>query len=93
MAFRLFRFCSGMAVIGLSGGLYLWLGYGYAGYWLHIKIALVLLLIVYWAMGYVWLRQMMRGEFRHSSIFFRVYNEISVLLFTPIIILAVQKYS
>ena len=51
----------------------------------------VVALVAYWAMTYVWLAQMMRGEYRHSSVFFRVYNEFSLLTFVPILIFAVTK--
>ena len=34
---------------------------------------------------------MQRGDFRHSSIFYRVYNEFSLLMFVPILIFAVTK--
>jgi putative membrane protein len=91
MAFRLFRFCSGIAVIGLGAGFWLWLGYGYQGAWLHAKLAFVVLLVVYYAMSYVWLREMMRGEFFRSSLFLRVYNELSLVLFVPILVLGVTK--
>jgi putative membrane protein len=91
MAVRLFRFCSGLAVIGLAAGFWLWLGYGYQGAWLHAKLAFVVLLVVYYAMSYVWLREMMRGEFRRSSLFLRVYNELSLVLFVPILVLGVTK--
>ena len=91
MALRLFRFCSGLAVVGLGAGLWLWLGYGYQGAWLHVKLGLVVLLVVYYAMDYVWLKEMTRGEFRRSSLFLRVYNELSLALFVPILVLAVTK--
>ncbi|MDE2364911.1 MAG: CopD family protein [Hyphomicrobiales bacterium] len=91
MAKRLFRFCSGLAVIGLAAGLDIWLGYAVDGAWLHWKLVFVVALVVYWAMTYIWLAQMMRGEYRHSSIFFRVYNEFSLLTFVPILIFAVTK--
>lgn len=91
MAFRLFRFCSGAAVVAIAAGLWNWLGYDDTGKWLHWKLVFVVLMIAYWCMNYVYLSQMMRGEYRRSSVFFRVYNEISVLLFVPIIIFAVTK--
>jgi putative membrane protein len=91
MAFRLFRFCAGLAVIGLGAGLWLWLGYGYQGAWLHAKLAFVVVLVVYYAMSYVWLREMMGGAFRWSSLFLRVYNELSLVLFVPILVLGVAK--
>jgi protoporphyrinogen IX oxidase len=91
MAFRLFRFCTGLGAIALVAGVWIWLGYGMDGRWLHWKLVFVVLLVVYWTMNFVWLKQMMRGEYRHSSIFFRVYNEGSLILFLPIVILATLK--
>ena len=91
MSMRLFRFCSGLAIIAIGAGLWNWLGFADGGPWLHWKLIFVVALIVYWCMNLVFLRQMMRGDYRRSSIFFRVYNEISVLLFVPIIIFAVTK--
>ena len=91
MAFRLWRFCTGIMVIALGAGLYLWLGFGYGGNWILIKVAVVAVLVVYWSMTFVWLREMMRGEFRRSPVFYRFYNEVSLLLFFPIVALAVFK--
>ncbi len=91
MAKRLFRFCAGLGILGMGAGLWEWLGYGVGGRWLHWKLVFVLGLIVYYALSAVWLAQMMRGDFRHSSIFFRVYNEFSLLMFVPILIFAVTK--
>lgn len=91
MARRLFRFCTGLAVIALISGLWIWLGYDMGGRWLHWKLVFVVVLIVYWTMTFFWLKQMMRGEYRHSSVFFRFYNEGSLILFLPIVTLAVLK--
>ena len=91
MAQRLFRFCAGLGLIGMAAGLVIWLVYGVDGAWLHWKLVFVILLVVYYALTYMWLRQMMRGEFLHSSIFFRVYNEFSLFMFIPILIFAVLK--
>jgi putative membrane protein len=91
MAKRLFRFCTGLAFVGLLAGLWIWLGYGVGGRWLHWKLAFVVLLLVYWSLTRIFLAQMMRGDFRHSSVFYRVYNEFSLLTFVPILIFAVTK--
>ncbi|MCC0002524.1 MAG: CopD family protein [Methylobacteriaceae bacterium] len=91
MAKRLFRFCAGLGIIGMAAGIWDWLGYGISGRWLHWKLLFVVALIVYYALSAVWLAQMRRGDFRHSSIFFRVYNEFSLLMFVPILIFAVTK--
>ncbi|MFV0280183.1 MAG: CopD family protein [Rhodoblastus sp.] len=91
MAKRLFRFCAGLGIIGMGAGFWIWLGYGVGGNWLHWKLLFVCGLIVYYGMSALWLAQMRRGEFRHSAIYFRVYNEVSLLMFVPILIFAVAK--
>jgi len=91
MARRLFRFCAGLGFFGMGAGVWEWLGYGVGGRWLHWKLLFVTGLVVYYALGAVWLAQMQRGDFRHSSIFYRVYNEFSLLMFVPILIFAVTK--
>jgi uncharacterized membrane protein len=39
----------------------------------------------------LWLGEMQRGDYRRGSIFFRIYNEFSLLMFVPILIFAVTK--
>ncbi|HMN72030.1 MAG TPA: CopD family protein [Rhodoblastus sp.] len=91
MARRLFRFCAGLGLIGMAAGVWIWLGYGVDGRWLHWKLLFVAALVVYYGAGFVYLSEMRRGDFRRSSIFFRVYNELSLLMFVPILIFAVTK--
>ena len=78
-------------LLGMAAGIWVWLGYGMGGRWLHWKLVFVLGLVVYYSLSAVWLAQMRRGDFRHSSIFYRVYNEFSLLMFVPILIFAVTK--
>ncbi len=47
MARKLLRFTTMLAVPALGLGLWLWLGWGFAGGWLHAKLAVVLLVIGY----------------------------------------------
>src|SRR3712207_2432406 len=44
---RLYRFTGILALPALALGLWLWLGFGVKGGWLHAKLALVLLVIGY----------------------------------------------
>lgn len=72
-------------------GLWLWLGYGISGVWLHIKLALVLLLIAY----HVYCGKLVR-DFKHdrntrSHVFYRWFNEFPVLLLIAIVILVIVK--
>ena len=47
MARKLYRFMTLIAVPALVFGLWLWLGYGISGGWLHAKLVLVVVLIGY----------------------------------------------
>jgi putative membrane protein len=65
-------------------------GYLAAG-WLHVKLALVALLIAYHAWCY-WLMVSLRlGKNRHSERWYRLFNEAPALLLLAIVILAVVK--
>lgn len=59
--------------------------------WIKIKIALVLLLILYHATCGYYLRLFAEDKKTPSHIFFRYFNEFPVLLLVPIIFLAVLK--
>ena len=91
MADRLFKFSSLMAVIAVTSGLFLWLHYGFSGGWLHGKLLLVLLLIIYQFQTLRYIQQMKARNLDSTSLFFRVFNEAALLLVVPIIILVVVK--
>ena len=72
-------------------GLWMWLGYGISGTWMHIKFSLVLLLIAY----HIYCGKLLL-DFKHDRntrghIFYRWFNEFPVLLMIAIIILVVVK--
>src|SRR5713226_3697953 len=78
-------------LLTLASGLWLWLGYGFAGAWLYLKVALVALLVAY----HFWLRALM-GEFardvnRHGHVFYRWVNEMPTILLVAIVVLVVVK--
>ena len=95
MARKLYRFTNGLMLLALGLGLWLWLGFGagrFAGsHWLHAKLA-----VVVGAIGY---QHLCRGHLRRfenlanprSHSWFRVFNEVSVLLFATAVVLAVVK--
>ena len=92
MARKLFRFTTLLAVPAIGLGLWLWLGWWRgAGGWLHAKLALVLLVIGYHHSCYVLLRKLENGSCQRSHRWFRVYNEVPVLLLIAVVILAVVK--
>ena len=72
-------------------GTWLWLGWGFAGGWLHAKLALVALLVVY----HVWCGKLMI-DFRYerstkSHVWFRWFNELPTLILFGVVILVVVK--
>ena len=95
MARKLYRFTNALMVVALALGLWLWLGHGagrFAGSgWLHVKLALVVAVIAYQHACRVHLRSFEQLRNRRSHRWFRVFNEVSVLLFIAIVVLAVAK--
>ena len=91
MARKLYRFSSLLMIPALALGLWLWLGYGITGAWLHAKLVFVVLALGYHHACRSLLRRFERFENQRSERWFRVFNESSVLLFTVIVILVVVK--
>jgi putative membrane protein len=80
------------AVLTIAFGLWLWLGYGISGGWLHAKVALVALLAAF----HVYLGKLV-ADFRrdrnvHSHVFYRWINEIPALpILVAVVFLVVMK--
>ena len=91
MARRLYRFTGMLAVPAVLLGLWLWLGYGFAGGWLHAKLALVLVTIGYHHACGSLLKKFERGVNQRSHTWFRWFNEVPVVLLALIVILVVVK--
>ncbi len=96
MAQKLFRFTTLLAIPAIVFGLWLLLGYGIGlrgphNSWMHAKLLLVLLVIGYHHACWVILKKFQRGANRRSHKFFRVFNEVSVLLLVSIVILVIVK--
>jgi putative membrane protein len=91
MARRLYRFTTILMVPALLLGLWLWLGFGIKGGWLHAKLALVILVIGYHHACGSLLKKFERGVNTRSHQWFRVFNEVPVLLLLAIVILVVVK--
>jgi putative membrane protein len=79
------------ALLAVVFGGWLWLGYGFAGGWLHAKLALVVALIVY----HLWCGRLLRDfkydRNRKSHVWFRWFNEFPVLILLAIVVLVVVK--
>lgn len=95
MARRLYRFASLLMVVALLLGLWLWLGFdlwqGRKLGWLHAKLLLVFVAIGYHHACRVQLGRFERFENARSERWFRVFNEMAVLLFAAIVVLVVVK--
>lgn len=91
MARKLLRFTTLLAVPAIGLGLWLWLGYGFAGGWLHAKLTVVALVVLYHAYCYRLLQQLALDTCQHSHRWFRWFNEIPVLLLVLAVVLVVVK--
>ena len=91
MARKLYRFMTLLAVPALVFGLWLWLGYGISGGWLHAKLVLVVLLIGYHHACGSLLKKFKQKRNTRSHIWFRWFNEVPVLVLFATLILVVLK--
>lgn len=79
------------AVLALGTGLYLWLGYGFGGQWLMYKTMLVLILVIYHLWCWRYLASFKADRNVRSHVFYRLFNELPVVLLIAIVALVVLK--
>lgn len=95
MARKLLRFTTLLAVPALALGLWLYLGYGIGlgpgNGWMHAKLVVVLLVVVYHHLCARMLKQFVANHNTRSHIWFRWFNEAPVLLLVAAVILVVVK--
>ena len=91
MAGKLYRFMTPLGVLALAYGTWLWLGFGFSGGWLHAKLFLVLLLILYHFYCGKLLKDFRAGKNEKSHVWYRWFNEFPVLALTLVVILVVVK--
>ncbi|MBW8758841.1 MAG: CopD family protein [Burkholderiales bacterium] len=94
MARKLYRFASFLMVMAILLGVILAAmapELFHTGFWLHAKLLLVVVAIGYHHMCRSLLRSFEKLENRRRERWFRVFNEMSVLLFAAIVILVVVK--
>jgi protoporphyrinogen IX oxidase len=91
MARKLYRFMSPLSGLALAFGLWLWLGYGITGAWLHVKLVLVVLLIGYHHACGSLLAKFEQGRNTRSHVWYRWFNEVPVILLLLVVILVVVK--
>lgn len=95
MARRLYRFMGLLMVPALALGLVLWLYYGVGkgpgNGWMHAKLALVVAAIGYHHVCKSLLRKFEASANVKSERWFRVFNEVAVLVFAATVVLVVVK--
>lgn len=101
MGRRLYRFGHIVFGLGFLLGLVLWLGYhvlpnfptmvAQGTGWLHAKIALVVVIFVYYIFSGRWLKGVEKGKALPSSRALRWFNELPVLALLVIIYLVLAK--
>ena len=79
------------AVLTIAFGVWLWLGYGVTGGWMHAKLLLVAVLVAY----HLWCGKLLI-DFKHDRntrghVWFRWFNEFPVLILFAAVILVVVK--
>jgi protoporphyrinogen IX oxidase len=79
------------AVLTIAFGLWLWLGYGISGAWLHAKLALVVVLVAYHAWCGKLMLDLRAGRNARSHVWFRWFNEFPVVVLVASVILVVVK--
>lgn len=92
---KLLWFVTPFALLTLVFGVILIVAYGSAWFaasgWLHTKLLLVLLLYVYHGFCFKLLADFKANRNRRSHRFYRVFNELPVLILFAVVILAVVK--
>ncbi len=88
---KLYRFMLPLAILAIGFGLWLWLGYGITGKWMHPKLTLVLGLVAYHFYCGKLLRDFKSAKNQRSHVWYRWFNEVPVLVLTAVVILVVVK--
>ena len=92
MATRLYRFVTPLGALAVGFGLWLWFGFDvFSGTWLYLKTALVAGLVAYHLYcGHLLARFAAAAEMP-GHVWFRVFNEVPVMVLLAIVILVVVK--
>jgi len=94
MEYKLYRFITPFAWLSIGFGLWItlfdWDYYKTQG-WFHVKVALVLLLVIYHIICGRFVKKFQLGHNDKSHIFFRWFNELPVLILFAVVILVVVR--
>ncbi len=79
-------------ILTIVFGSWLWLGYGITGTWLHIKLALVALLVVYHVYCGKLMFDFKHDRNRYGHVFYRWLNELPTVILVAVVLLVVLKH-
>ena len=91
MSGKLYRFMTPIGALAVASGLWLWLVVGIGGPWLHAKLALVLVLLVYNLYCGKLLGDFQAGRTTRSHVWFRWFNEVPAIALLLVVFLVVLK--
>lgn len=95
MAQKLYRFMLPLAVLAIGFGIWLWLGIGIGrsapNGWLHLKLGLVAVLVIYHHRCGRILLSFEKGRNTFNHRWYRAFNELPVVLLFTIVALVVFK--
>ena len=94
MEYKLYRFMTPLGILAVGLGFWLWFGFGdriAIGGWLHAKTMLVLFLVAYHLYCGKLMRDFAAGRNTRSHVWFRVFNEVPVLVLFAVAVLAGLK--
>jgi protoporphyrinogen IX oxidase len=91
MAKKLYHFTSMMGVFALASGLWLWLGFGFHGGWIHVKLLMVAALVAYHVSMRIYMKRMQRDAPLPSATTLRWYNELPLVMLVVILWMVVLK--
>jgi putative membrane protein len=95
MARRLYRFSNILMAAALLLGLWLWLGFptwrGFGHAWLDLKLLLVVGAVGYQHACGALLKRFERMRNQRSERWYRVFNEVAIVVFAAIVVLVVVK--
>ncbi len=90
LTIRIYRFSLGLGVIAIATGLWLGWFWNFAP-WVWVKLSLVSLLAAHYAWTGRLILRALKGEFRESDFYLRVFNEVSVFGAIAVLIVVVFK--
>jgi len=78
-------------ILTIFFGLLLIINYDYQGEWLIYKLILVALLVIYHFYCWKYLNSFKNNMNNHSHVFYRIFNEIPVIMLIAIVFLVIYK--